>query len=108
LPLAWDGWRFTVVIAQFEADSAHPWWVPYRISCTVLSEGDLIVAEVLPVVATLAEAAGLGFGPDVEERLAEAGAGLAAGGLPDVAVAARRLAELAMGRALGTSLGGTT
>ena len=47
LPLGWDGWRFTVIISRFEADCASPWWVPYRISCTVLSEGDLAAVEAL-------------------------------------------------------------
>jgi len=104
LPLGWDGWRFTVVIASFEADSANPWWVPYRIECAVLSEGDLPVLEALPALATLAEAVGLGFGPDIDVRLAAAGAGLAGGGLLEVAGAARDTAALALGRALGLGL----
>jgi len=104
LPLAWDGWRFTVIISNFEADSANPWWVPYRISCTVLSEGDLAVAELLPAVATLAEAAALGGGPGVEDRMAAAETALASAALPDVAAAAGLLARLAVGRAYGSSL----
>lgn len=104
LPLAWDGWRFTVIISDFEADSANPWWVPYRISCTVLSEGDLLVAELLPVAATLAEAAAFGGGPGVEDRMAAAEAGLATAALLDVAAAAGLLARLAVGRAYESSL----
>lgn len=101
LPLSWDGWRFTVVIAEFEAESAHPAWVPYRMSCTVLTEGDLVAPEVLPALATLAEVAGLG---DVEALLLAAGARLAADGLSEIRAAAGDLARLATGRALLSSL----
>ncbi len=105
LPLGWDGWRFTVIVSNFEADSANPWWVPYRISCTVLSEGDLAVLELLPVAATLIEALALGAGPDVDAQMAAAGDALASGALPEVIEAAGRLARLATGRAYASSLG---
>ena len=36
LPLAWDAFIYTVVVESFEADYRSPWWVPYRLSCTVL------------------------------------------------------------------------
>lgn len=104
LPLTWDGWRFTVIISDFEADSAKPWWVPYRISCTVLSEGDLVVLELLPVAATLAEAAALGAGLNDDGRIAALGIGLGAEALSDVAGAAGALARLAVGRAFALSL----
>ncbi len=104
LPLAWDGWRFTVIISEFEADSANPWWVPYRISCTVLSEGDLAVAELLPVAATLAEAAALGWGSGGDGQMTAAEAALAAASPTNVAGAAGLLAQLAVGRAYATSL----
>lgn len=104
LPLAWDGWRFTVVITEFEADSANPWWVPYRISCTVVSEGDPVVAELPPLAATLAEAVALGAGPGLDERIEAAGAGLGAGDLATAAAAAGLLARLATARAFARSL----
>ena len=104
LPLAWDGWRFTVIISDFEADSANPWWMPYRISCTVLSEGDLIVAELLPVAATLAEAQALGWGTGGDDQITAAEAGLAAASPLNVAGAAGLLAQLAVGRAYASSL----
>ncbi len=104
LPLAWDGWRFTVIISEFEADSANPWWVPYRISCTVLSEGDLVVAELLPVAATLVEAAALGWDPGAGDQIAAAEAGLAVATPLNVAGAAGLLAQLAVGRAFAASL----
>lgn len=99
LPLGWDGWRFTVIISDFEADSAKPWWVPYRISCTVLAEGDVPAIELLPLAATLAEAAALGAGPELDEQLAVAGAGLASAELSDVVLAAGLLARLVTARA---------
>ncbi len=38
LPLAWDAFLYTVVLEQFEADYRSPWWIPYRLSCTVLRD----------------------------------------------------------------------
>ena len=44
-PLAWDGWRFTVVVKRFAAEMRGLSWVPYRIVCAVLCEGELPVTE---------------------------------------------------------------
>ncbi len=104
LPLGGDGWRYTVIISRFEADSANPWWVPYRISCTVLSMGDLAAVETLPALATLAEAAALGAGPELESEMAAAGIGLVSAALSDVVAAAGLLARLTTARAYTTSL----
>ena len=38
LPLAWDAFLYTVVLERFEADYRSPWWIPYRLSCTVLRD----------------------------------------------------------------------
>ncbi len=51
LPLAWDAFAYTVVIENFEADYRSPWWIPYRISCSVLRDE---VAAVIGTVAGLA------------------------------------------------------
>ena len=47
LPLAWDAFLYTVIVERFEADYRSPWWVPYRISCSVLRD------EAAVLVATL-------------------------------------------------------
>ena len=103
-PLAWDGWRFTAVVSKFEADSANPWWMPYRISACVVAEGDLAVAELLPLAPTADEAAALGAGPGLEDRLAAAGNALAAGDLAGVLAAAGLAARLATARAYAGAL----
>jgi hypothetical protein len=38
LPLTWDVFFYSVVIAAFEAEYRHGWWIPYRLTCTVLSD----------------------------------------------------------------------
>ena len=38
LPLAWDAFIYTVIVENFEADYRSPWWIPYRLSCTVLRD----------------------------------------------------------------------
>ena len=37
LILAWDAFSYPVIIASFQAEYRNQWWIPYRISCTVLS-----------------------------------------------------------------------
>lgn len=38
MPLTWDVFFYTVVIAEFRADYRNRWWIPYRISCTVVQD----------------------------------------------------------------------
>jgi hypothetical protein len=38
LPLTWDAFFYSVVIARFEAEYAHANWVPYKLTCTVLRD----------------------------------------------------------------------
>ena len=38
LPLAWDAFLYTVILARFSADYRSPWWIPYKISCTVVRD----------------------------------------------------------------------
>lgn len=36
LPLTWDVFYYSVVIASFEVEYRKEWWIPYRLTCTVL------------------------------------------------------------------------
>jgi len=36
LPLTWDVFFYSVVIAGFQAEYRKGWWIPYRLTCTVL------------------------------------------------------------------------
>ncbi len=55
LPLAWDAFLYTVVIESFEADYRSPWWIPYRLTCSVLrDEAAIPVGPILSLVASLA------------------------------------------------------
>ena len=54
LPLAWDAFTYTVVVENFEADYRSPWWIPYRLSCTVLrDEAAALVTSAVEVAPTL-------------------------------------------------------
>lgn len=53
LPLAWDAFLYTVIIENFEADYRSPWWIPYRVTCSVLQDE---AAAVITAVAQLAPA----------------------------------------------------
>ncbi len=55
LPLAWDAFLYTVVIESFEADYRSPWWIPYRLTCSVLrDEAAIPIGPILSLVASLA------------------------------------------------------
>lgn len=38
LPLSWDVFLYSVVISSFDAEYRKNWWIPYRLSCTILQE----------------------------------------------------------------------
>jgi hypothetical protein len=51
LPLIWDAFYYTVLIARFEADYNRLNWVPYKLTCTVLRDDS---ATLLAPLADLA------------------------------------------------------
>ncbi len=64
LPLTWDVFFYSVVIASFEAEYRKSWWIPYRITCTVLrDEAEAIVETVtslaVQTISDLGVASGL-------------------------------------------------
>jgi hypothetical protein len=39
MPLTWDVFFYSVIIKKFEADYRSGWWIPYRMTCTVVNNG---------------------------------------------------------------------
>lgn len=105
LPLAWDAFAYVVVISNLEADTASPWWIPYRIACAVLED-----STALPLAANLAAAAlddlslaagyaGPGGVPaDLDAAMDAAAPGLASAELGEVIASGERLAGLSAAR----------
>ena len=59
--LTWDAFCYSVIIAKLRMDFRNPWWIPYRISCTIerdLAQGITIVppTDTASVLADLASA----------------------------------------------------
>ncbi len=52
LPLSWDAFFYTVLIAELELDYSNPWWIPFRITCTVVLDGTAELAVAALSVAT--------------------------------------------------------
>lgn len=111
LPLAWDAFAYSVIISNLEADTASPWWIPYRIACTVLRDStalplafDLVgaVLDDLSLAAGYAGSGGvpMGGGPpvDLDAAMDAAASGLASAELRDVIEAGERLAGLSAAR----------
>ena len=86
LALAWDAFCYSVVITQLDLDYCSPWWIRYKIECTVLSD--------------LAQSASV-YAPDVVGSiLADLGMASGALGLSSI------LAEAAVAGALLPGAGG--
>ncbi len=82
LPLTWDTFLYSVVISHFDAQFNAPWWVPYRIRCTVvMDEAQALVTAALSLAASLTgDLLSAGSACDVSAPLAALGA-------PDATVA---------------------
>lgn len=105
LPLAWDAFAYDVVISNLEADTASPWWIPYRIACTVLQDNTalpLAVAAAETALDDLALAAGYagsgGVPADLDAAMDAAATGLASSDLGEAIAAGERLAGLSAAR----------
>lgn len=67
LPITWDVFFFTVLIAEFHADYRNGWWIPYHIGCTVLQDEAALPLEApisLAAAATADIAAATGLALD--------------------------------------------
>lgn len=107
---AWADWAYQVIIANFEAQSASPWWVPYRLRLLVLydiSRPPLLFDPAINGVNDLAQAAALGYAPgfNIDAAIATASPSLA--GDPVAALnAAGIVAQLAVARGYLLRAGG--
>lgn len=93
LTLSWDAFLYTVVIARFEASYASPWWIPYRIVCTVLRDEASAVVQAAGalldgVLADVGVAAGGVDVSAVQTALAVSGAAVAGSAAQAAALAA--------------------
>jgi hypothetical protein len=62
LELAWNAFAYSAIITELDLDFSSPWWIPYRIACTVVADLAQSFADFLPdlaesVTADLAQAA---------------------------------------------------
>jgi hypothetical protein len=70
LPLTWDVFFYTVLIAEFYADYCNQAWIPYWIRCTVLQdEASILVQEAVSlasaVIGDASNAAVYTYGTDI-------------------------------------------
>lgn len=52
LPITWDVFYYTVIVAKFEADYRNGWWIPFRIECIVVRDE---AAGIIDAVTSLAQ-----------------------------------------------------
>ena len=79
LPLTWDAFFYTVIISQFQVEYTTPWWITYRMVCTVVQDEAAEVVAVATSLATsvmsdLAQAASYAEVSEAQEALGSAGA----------------------------------
>lgn len=44
--LTWESFRRRVVVKSFVADYHSPWWIPYKVSCVVVHQTGVTVAQI--------------------------------------------------------------
>jgi len=49
--LAWDEFSYSVVIERLDLEYRNPWWIPYRITCTVVLDQAQDVVSYVPDLA---------------------------------------------------------
>ena len=102
LPLAWEAWRFSVVIESFEAVATNPAWIHYRLKACVIEAAEMALPDEAAFVFTVADALAMGVGEDgagLEAGIAAAGAALSGSDVAGSIAAAGSLARLVTGRA---------
>ena len=83
LPLTWDVFFYSVVIARFEANYENAAWIPYRLTCTVLrDEASTVIQTALSLATDLLSdiASGIGLAAGAGFDLTTAQTALAAPG----------------------------
>ena len=102
LSLTWDVFFYSVVIASFEVEYRKQWWLPYRLSCTVLLDQAEPVPDPIGSLDTQT-ATDLGFASDMAGSagisLASAQAAIAAPGAVTPGTSAFAAAESLVGQA---------
>jgi len=109
LPLTWDVFFYSVVIASFDAEYRNGWWIPYRLTCTVLvDEAEAVIEAAAPLavqgLSDLASASGLAGGVGVD--LGAAQAALSAPGATALGSTAYAAAQASLGGAQAMIGGG--
>jgi len=71
LPLTWDVFFYTVIIAEFFADYCNGSWIPYWIRCTVVQDEASALVQVAvslasAVVGDISTAVGLAYGTGID------------------------------------------
>ena len=101
LPLTWDAFLYNVILEHFEADYRSPWWIPYRLSCTVLQdEATAVVSAAMDLSSTIS-ADLLAAGPyGAPPAIALSAVATASGGTPAYAAA-----QAAVASSIGTIAG---
>jgi len=56
VPLVWDGFYYSVVIAEFAAAYTKPWWIPFALRCAVVADPAAALASLAAPAASLISA----------------------------------------------------
>lgn len=99
LALAWEGWRYSVVIQEFSAEVSSPFWIPYRIQLCVVTDSELN-GTLDWIDVAIETAAVLDSRSDIDANITAASARLVSDELADIISGAGQLARLVTARAL--------
>jgi hypothetical protein len=101
LILAWDAWRYMVVVQTFEAEVSSNWWIPYNIQLCVISDAERDNADWLVAASAPALTVGLLSAAVLETQIGVAAVGLGSSNVGQAIGAAGNLAQYVTARAYG-------
>ena len=101
LILAWDAWRYTVVVQTFEVQIASTWWIPYQIELCVVPDSGTDKVDWLTAATAPTLSIGLLTAAALDTEIAAAGVGLGSSNLAQAIGAAGSLAQCVTARAFG-------
>ncbi len=93
LLLAWDAWRYTVIIQDFLAEATNSRWIPYRIELCVVPWPGALVTDWLETAIAPALTVPVLSGVALQQAIASAGIRLGGSDLGPVVSAAGALAQ---------------
>lgn len=99
--LAWDAWRYSVIVEEFEAQISSSWWIPYTIKLCVITSTSSEQMDWFDGANTPLLSVGLLGAAALESAIGIAALGLGSSNIGQAITSAGDLAQYVTARAYG-------